>query len=58
MVAGRGVDRYVLQSPTHHRRHHVLDITEPVGHFGLTAVWDHLIGAWLGPDLWRDYCDF
>ncbi len=71
--------RYVLQSPTHHRLHHILDITEPVGHFALTPVWDHLFGtwrgdadqslvigvdasyrhgAWLGPDIWRDYCDF
>ena len=71
--------RYVLQSPVHHRLHHILDISEPVGHFGLTPIWDRLFGTWRGdatqklvigvatpyqhgawiwPDLWRDYRDF
>ncbi len=71
--------RYVLQSPVHHRLHHILDQSQPVGHFSLTPLWDHLFGtwrgdadqslvigvdthyrhgAWIGPDLWRDYCEF
>ena len=73
------VGRWLLQSPTHHRLHHILDISQPVGHFGLMPLWDRLFGtwrgeadqrlvigvdkpyrhgAWLGPDLWRDYCEF
>ena len=75
------VGRYVVQSPTHHRLHHVLDIsTQPVGHFSLAPIWDRLFGtwvgeadqslvigvcdppyrhgAWIGPDLWRDYVEF
>lgn len=40
--------RYVLQSPNHHRLHHILDITTPVGHFGLMPIWDHLFGTWRG----------
>jgi len=41
--------RYVLQSPTHHRLHHILDIeTEPCGHYGLMPIWDHLFGTWRG----------
>jgi sterol desaturase/sphingolipid hydroxylase (fatty acid hydroxylase superfamily) len=71
--------RYILQSPVHHRLHHILDQSVPVGHFGLLPLWDRLFGtwrgggdqsvqigvdttyrhgAWLGPDLWRDYCEF
>lgn len=71
--------RYVLQSPVHHRLHHILDMTVPVGHYALTPIWDHMFGtwrgdatqslvigvaapyrhgAWIGPDLWRDYVDF
>lgn len=74
------VGRYLVQSPTHHRLHHVLDIsTQPVGHFAMAPVWDHLFGtwrgdadqslvigvdtpyrhgAWIAPDLLRDYWDF
>lgn len=74
------IGRYVVQSPTHHRLHHILDISEaPVGHFSLAPIWDHLFGtwrgaasqslvigvdtpyrhgAWIGPDLWRDYAEF
>ena len=75
------IGRYVVQSPTHHRLHHVLDISKtPVGHFSLAPIWDRLFctwvgeadqslvigvsdapyrhGAWIGPDLWRDYVEF
>lgn len=74
------IGRYVVQSPTHHRLHHILDISQsPVGHFSLAPIWDHLFGtwrgaadqslvigvdtpyrhgAWIGPDLWRDYTEF
>jgi sterol desaturase/sphingolipid hydroxylase (fatty acid hydroxylase superfamily) len=74
------VGRYVIQSPRHHRLHHILDMSRPIGHFGLVPIWDHLFGtwrrsdidqtlpigvstpyqhgAWIGADIWRDYCDF
>ncbi|MFI4975338.1 MAG: sterol desaturase family protein [Caulobacterales bacterium] len=42
------IGRYVVQSPTHHRLHHVLDTTEPTGHFSIAPVWDHLFGTWRG----------
>ena len=40
--------RYVLQSPTHHRLHHKLDMSHPTGHFGMAPIWDHLFGTWYG----------
>ncbi len=41
--------RYVMQSPNHHRLHHILDISKtPVGHFALAPIWDHLFGTWRG----------
>ncbi|QUD87462.1 sterol desaturase family protein [Phenylobacterium montanum] len=73
------VGRWLLQSPNHHRLHHILDLSVPVGHFALVPLWDRLFGtwrgdadqslvigvetpyrhgAWIGPDLWRDYRDF
>ena len=73
------VGRYLIQSPVHHRLHHVLDTSEPTGHFALVPLWDHLFGtwrgaadqslvigvdapyrhgAWLVPDVLRDYRDF
>ncbi|MDR3509860.1 MAG: sterol desaturase family protein [Caulobacteraceae bacterium] len=73
------VGRYLLQSPVHHRLHHILDMTQPVGHFSLVPLWDRMFGtwrgeadqslvigvdtpyqhgAWLAPDLFRDYFDF
>jgi sterol desaturase/sphingolipid hydroxylase (fatty acid hydroxylase superfamily) len=43
------IGRYLIQSPNHHRLHHVLDISQqPVGHFSLAPVWDHLFGTWRG----------
>jgi sterol desaturase/sphingolipid hydroxylase (fatty acid hydroxylase superfamily) len=43
------IGRWVVQSPTHHRLHHVLDIsTRPVGHFSMTPIWDRLFGTWRG----------
>ncbi len=75
------IGRWVVQSPNHHRLHHVLDISKtPVGHYSLAPIWDRLFGtwvgeadqslaigvsdapyrhgAWIGPDLWRDYVAF
>jgi sterol desaturase/sphingolipid hydroxylase (fatty acid hydroxylase superfamily) len=73
------IGRWVIQSPTHHRLHHILDITVPVGHFSMAPIWDHLFGTWRGdadqslvigveepyrhgawiiPDLARDYWHF
>jgi sterol desaturase/sphingolipid hydroxylase (fatty acid hydroxylase superfamily) len=40
--------RWVLQSPTHHRLHHKLDMTHPTGHFSMAPIWDHLFGTWYG----------
>ncbi len=43
------IGRYVIQSPTHHRLHHILDISEqPAGHFAMAPIWDHLFGTWRG----------
>ena len=76
------VGRWIIQSPVHHRLHHVLDMSRATGHFAITPIWDHLFGtwrsdadavdqtlvigvdtpyrhgAWIGPDVWRDYLDF
>lgn len=42
------VGRYILQSPVHHRLHHIRDTSRPTAHFGLLPVWDHLFGTWRG----------
>jgi len=42
------IGRYVIQSPNHHRLHHILDMSQPVGHYGLVPIWDHLFGTWRG----------
>jgi sterol desaturase/sphingolipid hydroxylase (fatty acid hydroxylase superfamily) len=42
------VGRWLLQSPVHHRLHHILDTTEPTGHFSLVPLWDHMFGTWRG----------
>jgi sterol desaturase/sphingolipid hydroxylase (fatty acid hydroxylase superfamily) len=43
------VGRWIIQSPNHHRLHHVLDISEqPTGHFAMAPIWDHLFGTWRG----------
>jgi sterol desaturase/sphingolipid hydroxylase (fatty acid hydroxylase superfamily) len=73
------IGRYVLQSPAHHRLHHIRDTSQPTGHYSLMPLWDHLFGtwrgkadqwivigvtevyrhgAWVAPDLWRDYIEF
>ena len=40
--------RWVIQSPNHHRLHHILDQTVPTGHFAMAPIWDHLFGTWRG----------
>ena len=43
------IGRWIIQSPNHHRLHHVLDISEqPAGHFAMAPIWDHLFGTWRG----------
>jgi sterol desaturase/sphingolipid hydroxylase (fatty acid hydroxylase superfamily) len=43
------IGRWIIQSPNHHRLHHVLDISEqPTGHFAMAPVWDRLFGTWRG----------
>ncbi len=43
------IGRWVIQSPTHHRLHHILDISEtPTGHFSMAPLWDRLFGTWRG----------
>lgn len=42
------IGRWLVQSPVHHRRHHILDMSEPTGHFGMSPVWDRLFGTWRG----------
>lgn len=43
------IGRFLIQSPRHHRLHHVLDITDGVGNFGLLPIWDRLFGTWRDP---------
>jgi sterol desaturase/sphingolipid hydroxylase (fatty acid hydroxylase superfamily) len=40
------VGRWLLQSPTHHRLHHILDMSHATGHFSLCPLWDRLFGTW------------
>jgi sterol desaturase/sphingolipid hydroxylase (fatty acid hydroxylase superfamily) len=40
--------RWVLMSPNHHRVHHKLDVSQPVGNFSVAPIWDHLFGTWDG----------
>ena len=41
--------RWVIQSPNHHRLHHILDYRKNgVGHYAMAPVWDHLFGTWKG----------
>ena len=42
------IGKYLVQSPNHHRKHHILDISEGVGHFGIMPLWDRLFGTWAG----------
>jgi len=43
------IGRWVLQSPNHHRLHHILDISlVPAGHFSMAPLWDRLFGTWRG----------
>ena len=42
------IGRWIVQSPTHHRLHHKLDMSHPTGHFSLAPIWDHLFGTWRG----------
>ena len=40
--------RWVIQSPNHHRLHHILCQKAPTGHFAMAPIWDHLFGTWRG----------
>lgn len=42
------IGKYFIQSPNHHRKHHILDISNGVGHFGIMPLWDRLFGTWAG----------
>jgi sterol desaturase/sphingolipid hydroxylase (fatty acid hydroxylase superfamily) len=42
------IGRYVLQSPVHHRLHHIRDTSRPTAHYSLLPLWDHLFGSWQG----------
>lgn len=42
------VGRYLIQSPVHHRLHHILDTSMPASHYALVPIWDHLFGTWRG----------
>ncbi len=73
------IGRFLVQSPVHHRLHHILDTTWPTSHYSFFPLWDRLFGTWRGgssqrtaigvnypyrhgawvfPDLWRDYREF
>jgi sterol desaturase/sphingolipid hydroxylase (fatty acid hydroxylase superfamily) len=40
--------RWVFLAPVNHRLHHKLDISEPVGHFGVIPIWDRMFGTFTG----------
>ncbi len=41
--------RWIIQSPNHHRLHHIKDYRKNgVGHYSMAPVWDHLFGTWKG----------
>lgn len=41
--------RWVIQSPNHHRLHHILDYrSNGVGHYAMAPIWDHMFGTWKG----------
>ncbi|MGZ3305349.1 MAG: sterol desaturase family protein [Asticcacaulis sp.] len=41
--------RWVIQSPNHHRLHHILDYRKNgVGHYAMAPIWDHIFGTWKG----------
>ncbi len=42
------IGQYVIQSPVHHRLHHILDYKDGVGHYGLLPLWDRMFGTWMG----------
>lgn len=39
------IGRWLVQSPNHHRKHHILDISKPVGNFSMFPLWDRLFGT-------------
>ncbi len=38
--------RWLVQSPTHHRRHHSFEMSDRALHLGLIPLWDRLFGTW------------
>lgn len=42
------IGKYIFQAPVYHRKHHILDLSEGVGHFGMMPLWDHIFGTWKG----------
>lgn len=41
--------KWVIQSPNHHRLHHIHDYkTNGVGNFAIAPIWDHLFGTYKG----------
>lgn len=42
------IGKWIIQSPNHHRKHHILDLSEPVGHFSMMPLWDRLFGTLAG----------
>lgn len=38
--------RWVIQSPLHHRQHHVLEKAQWGTNFGIMPIWDHLFGTY------------
>ncbi len=38
--------KWLFQSPNHHRKHHILDISNGVGNFSMMPLWDKLFGTW------------
>jgi sterol desaturase/sphingolipid hydroxylase (fatty acid hydroxylase superfamily) len=41
--------RWIIQSPLHHRQHHVLEKAQWGTNFGIMPIWDHLFGTYANP---------
>ena len=61
MIIHSGIDsdwgwfgRYVIQSPLHHRKHHILEKAQWGTNYAIMPIWDHLFGTYAAPALPED----
>ena len=50
----RWFGRYVIQSPLHHRKHHILEKAQWGTNYAIMPIWDHLFGTYAAPALPED----